>query len=360
MTPLALLSRLIAIPPVLDAVARDAYTPPGARLTQRLSASDTLQRGGVEPESALPSTPLPPLSTPLVRDGVRIQPHASEAAPPGKPTQADARNPASTATPGYTRLSQTAHLLSSLLAHAPQQSHAEAPAAATPLLSSPPHASTELALALRTALTRSGLFYESHLADWSLGLDPLEGLMQEPQNRVSVRDPAATPTAPAISATPVRHDASGGVVSPASAVAISTATTAGHPSDSTIPPALHSLVSNQLQLLESPTLLWRGDIWPGQAMTWALQHHTLDEDRADVEAAPDTPAWTSRLKLTLPRLGELDLTLRWNQAGHLQVAIAAANPAAAQTLQAARPQAHSRLTQAGCAVTAIKVGHDAD
>lgn len=347
MTPLALLSRLIAVPPVLDAVARDAHTPPGVRLAQRHTVHDAPPAGIADAEATLPITTTAQPSAPLTHSGVPVRTHPPVTALAGKTDEPG--DPHSAAAPVTTRLSQTAQLLSTLLAHTLPQSHVQVPPAAMPLLPAPPHASTELAQALHTALTRSGLFYESHLADWSLGHDRLDGLMKEPQNRLP-----ATGRDPLVTSTPLAHNDPASLLIP-----IARPTTPAEVNASTaMPPALHSLVSSQLQLLDTPTVLWRGDLWPGQPLDWSLQHHPLDDDPTHPHADADAPVWTSRLKLTLPRLGEIDLSLRWNQAGQLQVAIAASNPLAEHALQAARPQAHSRLTQAGCAVTAIKVSHE--
>src|SRR5439155_7560273 len=52
---------------------------------------------------------------------------------------------------------------------------------AEPLLAAPPAASEPLAAALRESIARSGLFYESHLADWALQRCTREDLVREPQ-----------------------------------------------------------------------------------------------------------------------------------------------------------------------------------
>src|SRR5512138_2987065 len=59
----------------------------------------------------------------------------------------------------------------------------------------PPIDTTRLAASLREALTTSGLFYESHLADWVAGGRQLSSIMHEPQASLSPQ-PTGTPPSP--------------------------------------------------------------------------------------------------------------------------------------------------------------------
>lgn len=58
-------------------------------------------------------------------------------------------------------------------------SRAARPAMPTP--PSPQHGAADLRQALATLLTNSGIFYESHLAEWAQGSRPLSALLAEPQ-----------------------------------------------------------------------------------------------------------------------------------------------------------------------------------
>ena len=55
----------------------------------------------------------------------------------------------------------------------------------SPLLATPPADGARLALSLASALGRSGLFYESHQAQWVAGTRSLAELLLEPQARLS-------------------------------------------------------------------------------------------------------------------------------------------------------------------------------
>src|SRR5574337_212805 len=65
-------------------------------------------------------------------------------------------------------LSQIGRLIGALLTGQPVPGPA-ALAAGQPLLAAPPSSAEPLALALQEAVTHSGLFYESHLAQWLAG-----------------------------------------------------------------------------------------------------------------------------------------------------------------------------------------------
>lgn len=86
-------------------------------------------------------------------------------------------------------LSETARFLGGLLEKITQPEIRQATtsniAQVAPLLSGAPAKTLDFAQALRGALTQSGLFYESHQAQWITGQRPLTDLLREPQGRLS-------------------------------------------------------------------------------------------------------------------------------------------------------------------------------
>ncbi|ENO86851.1 hypothetical protein C666_12210, partial [Thauera linaloolentis 47Lol = DSM 12138] len=89
-------------------------------------------------------------------------------------------------------LSQTGRLISFLLTGQPTPQPANL-AGNQPLLNAPPTSGAQLAPLLRQALGQSGLFYESHQAEWVLGARDGASLMREPQARAASGRPAAMP-----------------------------------------------------------------------------------------------------------------------------------------------------------------------
>ncbi len=88
----------------------------------------------------------------------------------------------------FAKFSPAARMIGQLL---PAEGQSPAPALLNrgqPLLAEPPQsqsAAVQLAPTLAKAVTQSGLFYESHQAQWVTGKLPLEQLLQEPQGQRS-------------------------------------------------------------------------------------------------------------------------------------------------------------------------------
>jgi hypothetical protein len=134
--------------------------------------------------------------------------------------------------------------------------------AAPPLLASPPADTAAFAASLKSALSRSGLFYESHQAQWVAGERPLGELMKEPQAALK--------------------GAAGGV----------------HPQ-------AIGLVQQQLEIVDTRQLLWQGQVWPNQLLEWRIE----EDAGRDTATGNAPPVWKTTLRLSLPRLGDVSATL---------------------------------------------------
>lgn len=186
-------------------------------------------------------------------------------------------------------LSSTAQLLSSLAQPQPEKAFVRAPQH-SPLWNSPqPPDARPLAGLLHEALSHTGLFYESHQAQWLDGARSTAQLMLEPQNRMARRD-AGLP--------PAGTQADNETAEPR-----------------TNPPKmseqLQQLVQQQLNALETRHVLWHGPIWPGQEMQWEIHEHTPHEHNAPARQQQ----WVTQVQLDLPRLGTLTATLRISDTG---------------------------------------------
>jgi hypothetical protein len=165
--------------------------------------------------------------------------------------------------------------------------------------------SKQLAAGLRDALANSGLFYESHQAQWVAGERSTAQLLVEPQNQLS-RDAQNMPGT-AVSATQLDRDAQNTLSTILSASPQDKATT-----DSGLPIAkeLVPLVQQQLHTLETHQLTWTGQVWPGQQMQWEIQGEP--EHRP---MQPDERQWSTEMELALPRLGDVHARLVFHQGG---------------------------------------------
>ncbi|MFA6121570.1 MAG: flagellar hook-length control protein FliK [Sideroxydans sp.] len=141
---------------------------------------------------------------------------------------------------------------------------------------------TVLAEKLHNALSHSGLFYESHQAQWIAGMRSTPQLMQEPQNQL-LQHTAAAP-----------ND--------------STAKQSMATSLNTIPEHLQNLVQQQLHALENRQVLWQGMAWEGQEMRWEVRE---ESPRRSASGEQDGQ-WVTEIQLDLPHLGNLSARLSLN------------------------------------------------
>ncbi|AOY94716.1 hypothetical protein BKK79_22725 [Cupriavidus sp. USMAA2-4] len=324
-----------------------------------------------------------------------------------------------------------------------------------PLLPAAP-AGAAAAATLRSALTmlvnQSGMFYESHLAQWFNGARSLDALRQEPQGRLPAAPrpdaqdgaaagttaqaaqaaPAATPDArpappvlllPAPTPTPAPADAAARPALPAgetllaaqpdgdtdaashspprpaqpdghaaqpgaaaprpgnlaaeayAAVARGTARparelqatgsdSAAQPARAGVPdaqeaargaapiihPASENLVRQQLDLLASQQFRWTGEAWPGVPLDWEIQPQTWD----DTGGGATDRAWSTRLRLTLPNLGEVEARLSLHGTG-LQALLLTPDRAVATRLNAERSALAGNLSANGLVLMRLDV-----
>lgn len=226
------------------------------------------------------------------------------------------------------RLSAVARLLGD--AAAAGQGAAPAITPSAPLLPQPPPPAAELALALQRSITNSGLFYESHLAQWTLQQYPQQQLQSEPQAQWRGMSAAVGPAA------------------------TNPGTTAGmqQPNAVMLPLPDHaaSLLRLQLQTLVAQQIVWHGEPWPGQP--------------ASIHIADDSPAahtgiektWRTRLELTLPLLGTVNASIALT-GQHLDVALRSDTGESAERLRATVESLAAALDARTFDVAAIRVEH---
>ena len=327
------LSQVLAVQPVLDAIERDQATPRAAfenlTIGQTLTGLVKSQAKGISLVEIDGQTVAMRLPGPVVTgDTLRLR-FAGHMPQPVFLLEAP-----ETAAADAPQLSKTARMLSDIMQRVPERALPTLTPSG-PLLGQATAAPAELAFALRTALVRSGLFYESHLANWVAGQDSLDGLMQEPQNRQAAENARAA-TALAL------PDAKG-------------------PADQKPVNPMHTLLTQQLQVLESPQLAWRGELWPGQTLEWQIRQDvdSKKDDPNGAPAHPDKAGWESHLKLSLPLLGTLNVTIKLDAQQAFSIRMVPEQPETGPLLQKNQPQLVAQLAAAGCALQSVKVEHDA-
>ncbi|WP_426110103.1 flagellar hook-length control protein FliK [Massilia sp. PWRC2] len=221
-----------------------------------------------------------------------------------------------------TTLSASARVISGVLATA--MATPNAPSAVTgsvPILLRPPTDTDGAALArqLKHAIDSSGLFYESHLRDWSEGKRTLAELAREPQMQRVLDGAPARPGA-------------------------------------TIDGATAQFINLQLSSHEQSRLAWHGELLPGQPMHWDISRDAPQHQGSQTSEAAPT-AWRSALRFRFAHLGEVSaqLVLVGEQL-HLQVRATSATAGAA--LQAHAPGLSNALDAAGAPLSSLSIGAD--
>ena len=216
-----------------------------------------------------------------------------------------------------------------------------------------------LAGALRDTLGKSGLFYESHQAQWIRGERSTNQLLEEPQNVLTGKNlPSSTANQQAASntgSTPgfqdtqkTREPLKGTGLSALDSGSGQAATTG---SDVPLPVAkeLLHLVQQQLHTLEYHHLVWMGQIWPGQQMQWEIQGEPEHQARQQ-----DERQWSTEMELALPKLGDVHARLSFAESG-LRLTLHAADSRTVDLFNRALPQLKNSLADADIALIAAVV-----
>jgi hypothetical protein len=185
----------------------------------------------------------------------------------------------------------------------------------TPLMNAPGANAGQIAAALQQGMEKSGLFYESHVAEWAQGTRPQAELAAEPQARGM---------AP--------------------------------PSD----PATAQLINLQLNAHEQARVAWQGQLWPGQDVRWEVQHAVRERDTPDGRHGGGGEgdghahgSWQSSLTLRFGALGEVaaKLVLSGSQ---LHIRLDAPEAVRAR-LEAGSARLHEALDAAGTPLSTLAI-----
>jgi hypothetical protein len=161
---------------------------------------------------------------------------------------------------------------------------------------------------LQQAVARSGLFYESHLQEFTQGKVTLNQLKHEPQNQAGFS------------------------------------------------PATHMF--QQLAVLENQRLSWHGEIWPGQMMTWDVyeQHQSKQSNEHEWNEPEQSRPIASELTIDFPSLGKVTAKLSIVN-GHIRIGLIGEQTQTLQAMQKQKHQLAEALTKNGQQLDALTVSH---
>lgn len=223
-----------------------------------------------------------------------------------------------------------------------------------PLVETMPKTAADLAPVLKQAVTQSGMFYEAHQARWVAGELPTESLRQEPQGKLLPPQGQQVPNA----TVDAEKGAKTVFLPPGDAlpaVTRSTVQATGEQPASIshrIPNELTPLVQQQLDGLATQNFAWQGQIWPGQQMWWEIGR---DQRHGAAPGDEQGRPWQTRLKLTLPLLGQIDATLELKAGSEVGITLQAADAASEARLRDNAPTLASQLEAAGLRLTQLSL-----
>ncbi|HIJ82370.1 MAG TPA: flagellar hook-length control protein FliK [Desulfuromonadales bacterium] len=255
--------------------------------------------------------------------------------------------------PGDARVSDTGRWLSGFLGEAAARVSAQQTLGIMrTLLAAPPSDASHLGKVLQQGLRESGLFYESHLSRWFGGEYRLDDLLKEPQGRLSPRvqqhqpEQAAARNREVFTAEPLQpgRNASAETVESLFKKAGSTLARETVVDQRSMP-----VVGEQLSTLQSGQLVFRGDLFPGQKMEWAV----MEREARRNQSGERERSWETSLKLNLPRLGAVSVKLDL-EGTRVSMDVRAASKGTVPLLESGRERLSEQFEAAG--LTAVEIG----
>ncbi|KAB0326436.1 flagellar hook-length control protein FliK [Janthinobacterium sp. PLB04] len=219
-------------------------------------------------------------------------------------------------------LSTTARAISSVLSQA--ESVPGAPLSLvgkTPLMATPGAAPAQVAHNLRDAVGSSGLFYESHVAEWAEGKRPLASLLLEPQMQKAAQGDMARTGTDLASA---------------------------------------QLINLQLHTHEQARVQWQGEAWPGQKMQWDISKDAPEGQQHDGrDGDEEATAWRSNVRFQFPLLGDLAAHVVL-QGGRVAIQLQAGSEGSADTLRQHAARLEASLDAAGWPLSSLTIAGKPD
>lgn len=265
-----------------------------------------------------------------------------------------------------------------------------------PIAAKPPTSGQDLLPLLQQAIKQSGMFYEAHQAEWVEGRYSTAELRQEPQGKLVARTgtpPLPGPPPPAAetpseiplegrpesrpenrpenrletaSVSPQRETATAitgaaphptrAETAPASPAPLPHGggpATPGNPPTPAVAPQVEAIVQQQLESFATQNFSWQGQIWPGQQMQWDIQNDSTRRESAD-SPAEEGEKWQTRLRLTLPKLGEVEARL-YIRDQQIALSLFAADIETREKLRGGGMDLRDQLEKAGLGLATIGV-----
>lgn len=244
------------------------------------------------------------------------------------PLTASADLPGLDHTTPQSTLSPTARALATVLPAAGQMAQL-ALVGKTALFGNAAPDTDKLTQKLHDTISKSGLFYESHVTEWVKGERPLADLMREPQmQQMQQLQRLAQRSGEALA----RLGPGGPDLTPA------------------------QMVNQQLHTQEQGRVQWNGEAWPGQQMQWEVKREQNQQhgSRQQPEAESQEQVWRSGVRFRLPMLGKVGATVTM-VGDQVHVQLNTDTDDAATTLRAYAGQFESAMAAAGALLSSLAI-----
>ncbi|HEX8403444.1 MAG TPA: flagellar hook-length control protein FliK [Duganella sp.] len=187
-------------------------------------------------------------------------------------------------------------------------------------------ATDELAQKLQDTISKSGLFYESHVTEWVKGERTLPELMREPQM--------------------MRLAQGGEQAARAGAGANGPDLTAAQ------------MINQQLHTHEQGRVQWQGEAWPGQAMQWDIRRQQREGGKQEggEDAAPEQ-IWRSGVRFRFPLLGEVSASVTLI-GGQVHIQVQTGDDDTADTLRTYAGRLEQAMEAAGAPLSSLQITQD--
>jgi hypothetical protein len=285
---------------ILSKLSDGSYVVRVADMAARMPLPEGLQPGAQVPLTLVALNPRPTFQL-ATADGRQAFAEAGPALPEGAGPQAGAS------------LSKAGKALGDVIATALASGAPQTAAIGrTPLLAAPNADAAQIAAALQKGMEKSGLFYESHVAEWAQGARTQAELAAEPQAK-------------------------------------------GMPATD---PATAQLINLQLNAHEQARVAWQGQLWPGQELRWEIERDAPDDQQSGRDGGEGADgeghgSWQSSLRLRFGQLGEVKAKVVLS-GGQLHIRLDAPDAARA-LLEAGSGRLADALDAAGTPLTTLAI-----
>lgn len=221
-----------------------------------------------------------------------------------------------------TNLSDTGKLINNILQHARQEGAPSTLVGKMPLLQSADELNhpEKIARQLQQIISSSGIFYESHVANWAEGKFSQTDLLDEPQAKLNL----------------------------AAINLLSNSTVSDDQSK------LAQIIHLQLDALDQQRVAWQGDLLPSLPFAWEI---SKDTQHPQAEFMEQESSWQSVVRFELPHLGVVAATINLH-AGQLQLFLSSNAEDTVALLKEHASNLGDALKIAGTSLDFLNVKHD--